>query len=185
MAIGAVPSCRTSSAPGAPYCASGVGGTATLAEGQFRGSVLRQARQHAALTQAELALRAGVRDGARIRSWERGVDQPSAVHVPRLAVALGIHALELYEVDQAAPPLGVLRRVAGLTLIGLSRKTGLTYARCQRIEKGVVKPTNTDTASLARALGVSRSQLKRSLASPAAGSQLAAATRNPTASAGP
>ncbi len=128
---------------------------------QFRGAVLRAARQRAGLSQAELAARAGVFDGARVRSWERGAEQPSVGRVSRLALALGIDALDMYYGDPSRPPLALLRRVAGLTLKELARKTGLTYARCQRLEQGVVEATHEDVAKLASALNVPAVQLTR------------------------
>jgi transcriptional regulator with XRE-family HTH domain len=145
-------------------------GSGALAGVQFRGAVLRRARELAGLTQAELAFQAGVFDDARVRSWERGAEQPSAAKVSRLARALGIDALELYGGDPARPPLALLRRVAGLTLMELARQTGLTYARCQRIEQGIVEPTTTDITSLANALGVTVAQLKQSVTHSACGS---------------
>ncbi len=128
---------------------------------QFRAAELRAARQRAGLSQAELAAGVGVFDGARVRSWERGAEQPSVSRVSRLALALGIDPLEMYEGDPARPPLALLRRIAGLTLKELAQTTGLSYARCQRLEQGQIEATHDDLIRLASALNVSVAQLPR------------------------
>jgi transcriptional regulator with XRE-family HTH domain len=89
------------------------------------------------MTQGELASRVGVAPAA-VRSWERGVDQPGATKVPGLGSALGISALDLYDVEPGPHMFAVLRRTAGLTLMQLAGRSGMAYSRCRRIEKGTL-----------------------------------------------
>lgn len=133
----------------------------TVAAPRFRSSALRRLREGLGLTRQQLAERAGVRSGDRIGSWERSVDQPSASHVPRLARVLGVRVVDLYDVDSADPPLAVLRIAAGLTLAAMSEVTGLPYARCQRLDKGVTVLDEEVAGRLALALDVSAEQLRR------------------------
>jgi transcriptional regulator with XRE-family HTH domain len=121
-------------------------------------------------------------DSASVAAWERGRQQPAPGNVPRLASALGVRPLDLFELT-GTPSVAVLRRAAGLTLAQLAANTGLSYARCQRIEKGLVKPCTSDVARLASALGATQKSLRAAVR--AADQTAAAATRNPNASAGP
>jgi transcriptional regulator with XRE-family HTH domain len=52
-------------------------------------ATIRQLRQAAGLTQAELAHRVGVQT-SQVSRWERGTAEPSARHARRLARALGV-----------------------------------------------------------------------------------------------
>ena len=158
--------------------------SAELADPRIDGALARRLRQQAGLTQAEVATRVGVRDGARVGAWERGDEQPSPGNVPRLAAALGVRTAELFDVS-AAPCLAVLRRIAGLTLMKLAGSAGMPYARCQRLEKGLLSPTDDDAVRLAAALGVEVIDVRQALRRAAASVQTAAATRKPTTSAGP
>ncbi len=54
---------------------------------------VRQARQRAGLSQAELAERLGLRQSS-VSQWERGVTKPKTVHLLALADALGINLLD-------------------------------------------------------------------------------------------
>lgn len=137
-----------------------------MADARFSGSVLRDARERAGLTRSQLASLAGLRHGDRVASWERGADQPAAGKVPQLARALGIEAIALYDADPASPPLAVLRRIAGLTRTELARRSGLAYARCQRIENGGRRATEADMQTLATAIGVSIGVIRRALVEP-------------------
>jgi len=155
-----------------------------LADPRIEGTLLRRLRQKAGLTQAEVARRVGVRDGARVRAWERDDEQPLPGNVPRLAAALGVSAGDLFGVS-GRPSLAIMRRIAGLTLTELARNTGMAYARCQRIEKGLLSPNDEDAARLAAALGVEVSGVRQALSRDAGSAQIAAAMRKPTTSAGP
>lgn len=126
-------------------------------------------------------MRVGVWDGGSVAAWERGRKQPSPAKIPRLADALGVKPLDLFEVT-GHPPLEVLRRAAGLTLIELAGLSGLPYSRCERLEKGTIEPADEDERRLAGALGV---RVKDVHAAVLAARHAAAAMRKPTASAGP
>lgn len=102
----------------------------------FSGDRLRQMRLAAGMTRADLAERASVRSVDRIRDWEQGVHAPQARHVPRLAAALGVDPLVLYDVDPARPSLRVLRLTRGLSLQQLAEHAGVPVMTCQRIEQG-------------------------------------------------
>ncbi len=54
---------------------------------------IRQARQRAGLSQAELAELLGLRQSS-VSQWERGVTKPKTVHLLALAAALGINLLD-------------------------------------------------------------------------------------------
>ena len=155
-----------------------------MADPRIDGALLRRLRQKAGLTQAEVAMRVGVRDGARVRAWERDDEQPLPRNVPRLAAALGVSATDLFGVS-GAPCLAITRRIAGLTLTELARNAGMAYARCQRIEKGLLSPSDDEAARLAAALGVEVSGVRQALSRDAGSAQTAAATMKPTTSAGP
>jgi transcriptional regulator with XRE-family HTH domain len=149
----------------------------------FRSGVLRSTRGNTGMTQVELAERVGVAPAA-VRSWERGVDQPTAANVSRLAAALGVDARDFYEAISGPPMVAVLRHAAGLSLMELATRSGLAYSRCRRIEKGTVRPTRADVAALSKGLGVTAAELRRALGT-AADDQKAAAVRKAATRAGP
>lgn len=152
-----------------------------MADGQIRGEWLMQLRLQAGLGRTELAHRVQVWDRATVGAWERGDQQPSRRKVPLLADALGVRPLDLFELD-GPPSLSTLRRAAGLTLMQLAARTDMSYARCQRLEKGLLIPTVAERARLAEALGVRRKDIQVATDSPG---HHTAATRKNTASAGP
>ncbi|TFV66533.1 UNVERIFIED_ORG: XRE family transcriptional regulator [Bacillus sp. AZ43] len=104
--------------------------------GHFCGDRLRHARLAAGLTREDLAQQAGVRSADRVRDWERGAHAPQARYVPRLAAALGVDPVALYDVDPARPTLRVLRLARGLSLEQLAQLAGVPIMTCQRIEQG-------------------------------------------------
>ena len=154
-------------------------GSAELADERIRGELLMRLRQDAGLSRAEIARRVSVWDRASVRAWERGTQQPSPAKIPLLASALGVKPVDLFEMTQ--PSLGVLRRAAGLTLTGLAARTGMSYAKCQRLEKGLLEATDDDERRLAAALRV---RLKGVRAA-ARVTHTAAAMRKPTTRPGP
>jgi len=162
----------------------GASGSVWWADPRIDGALLRRLRQQAGLTQAELANLVRVRDAARVGAWKRGDEQPSPGNVPRLAEALGVRAAELFDVSDG-PCLAIMRRIADLTLMELAGNAGMAYARCQRLEKGLLSPTDDDAAGLAAALGVEVIDVRQALRQAHGSAQTAAATRKPTTSAGP
>lgn len=126
---------------------------------RFRRELLAELRERAGLTRTELARRVGVASGERIGSWERGIDQPSAPYLPRLAQALGVEPIELLDVDVKAPTFTALRYVAGLTIEDLAKAVGVRYGVMQRIDRGVVEPPDDLVKRLAAALGFKPAQV--------------------------
>lgn len=175
----ALPPCQSSSRDGQGLRARGC---AQLPAEEIPGPLLQRLREEAGMTRSEVARRVGVWDSASVAAWERGRQQPAPVNVPLLARALGVQPLDLFE-PAGTPSVGVLRRAAGLTLTQLAAKAGLSYARCQRIEKGLVEPSTEDVARLASAIGATQKRLRAAVH--AAGQTAAAATKSPSTSAGP
>ena len=152
-----------------------------MADGRIRGEWLMTLRQQAGLGRTELARRVNVWDRATVGAWEHGVQQPSARKIPLLADALGVRPLDLFELD-SPPSLATLRRAAGLTLMQLAARTDMSYARCQRLEKGLLIPSSAERARLAAALGVRRKDIQSAAHRV---DHHTAATRKESASAGP
>ena len=84
----------------------------------INGPALRDAREAAGLTQADLARAIGVVGGERISMWERGLARPRN---PRLlhaaAAAVGVPATFLLEASADGPTMRWLRFAAGLERI--------------------------------------------------------------------
>ncbi|MCW2525281.1 MAG: putative transcriptional repressor [Pseudonocardiales bacterium] len=134
-----------------------------MAPMRFRGTVLRAHRLRLGLTQRELAERADLASPGRIAAWERGVEQPSASYVPKLARALGVSALSLYGTAAKDPDFKTLLMAAGLSLLALSAASGVPYTTCQRIEHGVSRPSQDAVAQLAAALECTPEVVTRAL----------------------
>ena len=120
----------------------------------FAGDRLRAARHAAGLSRTELAQRAGLRSADRIRDWESGVHAPQPRHVPRLAAALAVDPVTLFEADPSRSPLTVLRQVRGLSLQELAAAAGVAVMTCHRLEQGRSEPAPDVLARLAAVLGV-------------------------------
>lgn len=138
-----------------------------MADARLRTERLASLRKAAGLRQSDLAEMVGSpgRD-RRVGEWERGEAQPRPEHLVRLAAALGVHPLELLEVDPDDPPLVALRFAAGLTLAKVSQASGLSTKAFLRLETGV-SVSDADPAAaerLAAALGVSVERLVRACA---------------------
>ena len=146
---------------------------------------LKQARRRAGLTQRELAARAGLRSADRVRDWERGVHAPRATYVPRLAAALAVEPLALYDVDPSRPPLAVLRRARGLSLQRLAAAAGVPLMTCHRIEQGTARPDTAVLARLSTALGVPAEQMATSARNPHGRDRAQRSSRAALSSAGP
>lgn len=125
-----------------------------MARAPFSPASLRDARHRAGLSQGDLADLIGVSHLTRVSLWERGLEQPRPEVVPRLAAALGIDALDLYEAGPGGPSLAVLRHVAGMSIAELARRTGIPNTRYHRIENGLAEPAGQELPALAGALGV-------------------------------
>ena len=129
----------------------------------FHPNLLRAARSAAGLSAAAIADVVGASDGATVRAWERGATAPSVHRIPLLAKALDIDALHLVCGEVARPSMKSLRRAAGLTLVELSRRTGLGYARCRQLETGSVGVAQIEVAEIARATGFSQARVREAI----------------------
>ncbi len=126
-----------------------------MARPLLRGDRLQAAREAMGLTREELATRLELSSPARIRVWEMGLERPRPRFVPRLAAALGVDPLHLFDVDPADPPLAALRLAVGLatnevTAPGLSV---MTYVRLEDGRPGV-DPSARVVAAIAEVLEV-------------------------------
>lgn len=141
----------------------------------FQGAVLREARRHAGLSQATLERLIAESDpravpgraatpstgtprfvwGRRVASWESGHYQPRAADVPRLAQILEVDPLDLLAGGREHPTPATLRIAAGMSLEQLAERARVAYGSCQRIDSGVVTPTQDVAAKLAAIVGVS------------------------------
>jgi transcriptional regulator with XRE-family HTH domain len=80
--------------------------------------------------------------------------------VPRLAAALGVDPVVLYDVDPARPTLRVLRLARGLSLQQLAQQAGVPIMTCQRIEQGWGHGHDlTALNRVSRALGIPAGQM--------------------------
>ena len=124
--------------------------------GRFRGYVLAQAREEAGRSQSELALAIGVSTAERIARWERGEEQPRPQFIPLLADVVAVAPIELLDGDPEKPDLARLRLAAGLTVVELAERVGLSKMTYNRIERGTpVQTLSPDTVkALAATLNV-------------------------------
>jgi anti-anti-sigma factor len=134
--------------------------------GPFSGDRLWQARLAAELAREDLAQRAGVQLADRIRDWERGAHAPQARYVARLAAALGVDPVVLYDVDPARPPLRVLRLARGVSLQQLAELAGATTnvpSTPERQGRPLISRSGMTTATGTREIPFGRPHVWRSL----------------------
>ncbi|CAN5277165.1 hypothetical protein BH20ACT5_BH20ACT5_08860 [soil metagenome] len=134
-----------------------------MAQPEFSGARLTEARQAAGLSEEDLAAAIGASSGLRIRAWESGeAERPRPRFVPLLARALGTDALTLLDVDPDDPPLAALRIDDGKTNQQLHEETGLGTMRYQRMESGNnAYEVDQDTVeALARAFAVTPDRIR-------------------------
>jgi transcriptional regulator with XRE-family HTH domain len=139
-----------------------------VADWEFRGDALAEARRAAQLTQQEVAAAAGVANELRVGLWERGEEHPHARFIPILAKRLGINPLELLDGDPERPDLAHLRVAAGLSLREMAERAGLSTMSYHRLERrGVSKRGVSDSTvrAIAGVLGIPPDQA-RELISP-------------------
>lgn len=117
---------------------------------------MHAARRAAALTQAELAVKIGVKTTGTIRYWERGCQCPRPGNLIKLATALDIGMADLLRTPAAQPTLRSLRLDRGLTMQQVAERSGLTMSTYHRLEHGlpIRKPDNTTITALGRTLKV-------------------------------
>ncbi len=134
-----------------------------MAGTRFRSGQLAALRAVAGLRRVRLAELVEVREST-VGQWERGAASPSAGKVPRLAHALGVPPLQLYEVPPGAPSFRALRLTAGLTLMDLVTRSGVCYATCNRLDRGRgTAPEPRSLAALAAALGLPAGSVTQAL----------------------
>ena len=124
--------------------------------GRFRGDLLARAREAAGQSQSELALAIGVSTAERIARWERGEEQPRPQFIPLLGELVAVAPIELLDGDPKSPDLARLRLAAGLTVVELAERVGLSKMTYNRIERGTpVQRLSPDTVkALAKTLNV-------------------------------
>ena len=88
-----------------------------MADWEFRGDVLVDARRAAQLTQEELAAVAGVANELRIALREKGEEHPHARFIPSIQ-----HPTPTSSPEQAPPP-------------GVTRASSATFAARRKLEK--------------------------------------------------
>lgn len=106
-----------------------------VADWEFRGDALANARRAAQLTQQELAAAAGVANELRVGLWERGEERPHARFIPVLARRLEINPLALLDGEPERPDLTHLRVAAGLSVREMAERAGLTTMSYHRLER--------------------------------------------------
>jgi len=138
-----------------------------VAQPDFLGRRLAEARRAVGLSEEDLGGAIGVSSGLRIRAWESGEsERPRPRFIPLLAAALGIDALTLLDVDPEDPPLAALRIAAGKTTHDLYDETGLAAMRYQRLESGInaYKLDHATVEGLARAFAVTPQRIRAAVA---------------------
>ena len=104
----------------------------------FSGSRLAAGRVAAGLTQERLAQLLHT-EQTRISEWERGVMTPRPNLIPKMAVAIGLDALEFLASDPAMPTLEDMRLAAGLTMRDIAAQVGISLKRYRLIEIGATR----------------------------------------------
>ncbi len=130
------------------------------------GAALRAVREKRGLSQADLALAAGLHR-THIHLLEYGKRRaPRLDTVAKLAAALEISADDLYASDvlpdQLAWTLKSLRRARGYTQQQVAKKAGLSASAYSRIERGQSDPPWGTVLRIARALRAEVRIVKRS-----------------------
>ena len=132
------------------------------------GDALRQAREHAGMTQHELARHVGVAGGERVSLWERGVARPRSPRILHtVAQALGVEAASLLIPPPDGPDLRWLRFVAGLSISEAAAASHTSVPALKRWEaQGARAPSSSTIEALAAALGVSPQEVRAALRRP-------------------
>lgn len=137
-----------------------------VAQPDFSGRRLAEARRAAGLTEEDLAGAIGVSSGLRIRAWESGeAERPRPRFIPLLAEALGIDPLSLLDVDPEDPPLVALRVAAGKAIQDVCNELGMALMNYQRLESGIVayELDESTAVGLADAFGVTAARVRAAL----------------------
>ncbi len=129
------------------------------------GEALHRVRSARGLTQSQLARILDVAGGDRVSEWERGVRGPAVRLIPAVAAALGVSPLEFLAMPNGVD-LKALRLVSGKTLAEVAAQIHVSTATYLRWESGRQQAPKDPGVrrTLARALGVRRTQLEAALA---------------------
>ena len=122
---------------------------------RFNPDALRDARQAAGYSQAELARLVGVQL-VTLKAWESGRRAPKPATQRRVADVLGLGFDDL-EVADARDDLRRLRQARGWTRAEAAERLGVEPFTLQRVEEGLELPP--DPRTMARVYGVSRMEL--------------------------
>ena len=125
--------------------------------GDFDGVALRDAREAAGLTQAELGRQIGVAGGDRVSRWERGQSTPQAKPLRAMASVLGVAVADLLKPPPATGAnLRRLRREAAMTAEELATRVNVALPTLKRWESAGLsrEPARRTVEAIAEALDV-------------------------------
>lgn len=119
------------------------------------GEAIMTARTDRRLTQHQLARAVGIAGGERVSEWERGVAEPRARLVPRIAEALGISPVELLVLPDGVD-LRALRMMAGRSAPEVATSINVSVHTYLRWEAGERSPLSDRRIliALSRQLGI-------------------------------
>ena len=119
------------------------------------GEAILTARTKRRLTQHQLARALGIAGGERVSEWERGVAEPRARLVPRIAEALGVPPIELLQLS-AGVDLRALRMIAGRSAPEVATGVNVSVHTYLRWEAGERLPLSDRRIliALSRQLGI-------------------------------
>lgn len=124
---------------------------------RFDAYALRNARERAGLSRADLAQRAGVSE-ASVKAWETGARSPRPATQVHLTDALGLGYEDLEQPGPAdAADLRRLRETLGLTRAEAARRLGIDPSALKRVESGAELPP--DPKRMARVYRVTAGEL--------------------------
>ncbi len=137
-----------------------------IAQTSAFGAALRAVRERQGLSQADLAIAAGLHP-THVSLLERGLREPRFDTVLKLARAVEISSADLYATDvlpdqPLARTLRFLRGATGYTQQRVAKKAGVSVGAYSRIERGQSDPTWGTVLRVARALRAEVRIVKRS-----------------------
>jgi transcriptional regulator with XRE-family HTH domain len=129
--------------------------------------ILKRARKKLGLSQRMFAKKLGLSKSAYSR-YEHGLRKPPVDVVTKCCKILGIKNVFFRRAEDGVKhntmigeKIALLRKLKLFPLKALSYRSGVSYRRCQKIEKGKVYPTREEVRKLALALGFSPSIFRK------------------------
>jgi transcriptional regulator with XRE-family HTH domain len=129
--------------------------------------ILKKAREKLGVSQRVFAQKLGVSKSAYNR-YEHGLRKPPIGVLTKCCKILGMKNIFFRRVENGVKhntmigeKISLLRRLKLFPLKALSYRSGISYRRCQKIEKGKVYPTRKEVEKLALALGFSPSIFRK------------------------